>query len=116
MLRFFGGGSDSKTAKNVSGSGKLKHVKTRAGIDGIIDGLKPTVFFYATEDSQIRALNALNGFIATKSKLEKALRCQQSLVLILYEFSTMSFFRARMSSTISDSNWSSWSEMRIEPQ
>ena len=73
MLRLFGGGSSSNDAKKASGPSKLKNVKTRAGIDGILDSLKPTVFFYATEDSQIRALNALNGFIATKSKLEKAL-------------------------------------------
>ena len=51
MLRLFGGGSSSNDAKKASGPSKLKNVKTRAGIDGILDSLKPTVFFYATEDS-----------------------------------------------------------------
>ena len=54
-------------------SDKLKHVKTKAGIQGILDSLKPSVFFYATEDSQIRSLDALNKFIASKTKLDKAL-------------------------------------------
>jgi hypothetical protein len=58
--------------KKKNPSEKTPKPKAKKGIYAILEKLEPEVFFQATEDKQLTALDGLNKFITTREKMLKA--------------------------------------------